>query len=139
MACKTTSIRPSRAPEFMRILQTAPLARLRCRAWAVAEMMIAMGLGLAMIAVACGLMAYSFRSYTSMVNYVDLDRSSRIALDRMTSDIRQADKLTSYSTNQLVFQTTDPNSGATNTLTFSYSSVNKTLTRTFNGQSMVLL
>jgi Tfp pilus assembly protein PilW len=105
----------------------------------LAEMMVAMALGGLVLVTALTLTFYSNRSYASMVNYVELDRTSRMALDTMTSDIRQADKLTSYSTNQLVFQSTDPNTGATNSLTYSYSPGNKTLTRTLSGQSKVLL
>ena len=103
------------------------------------EVMIAMAIGLMIVAAAAALITHSSRAFATMTNYVDLDRTSRIGLDRMTADIRQADKLTSFSTNQLVFQTTDPNSGATNSLTFTYSPGNKTLTRTLNGQSTVLL
>jgi len=103
------------------------------------EMMVALGLGSLVLAVAMGVTYQSSRSFATMVNYVELDRTSRNALDRITSDIRQADKLTSFSTNQLVFQTTDPNSGATNSLTFDYSPGNKTLSRTLNGQTTVLL
>ena len=103
------------------------------------EMMISLGLGSLVLAVAMAVTFHSSRSFATMVNYVELDRTSRNALDRITSDIRQADKLTSFSTNQLVFQTTDPNSGATNSLTFDYSPGNKTLSRTLNGQTTVLL
>jgi len=103
------------------------------------EIMVALGLGSLVLAVAMAVTFQSSRSFATMANYVDLDRTSRNALDRITSDIRQADKLTSFSTNQLVFQTTDPNSGATNSLTYDYSPGNKTLSRTLNGQTTVLL
>ena len=103
------------------------------------EVMIGLGVSSMVIVIAMAITFYSTRSFAAMTNYVELDRTSRNALDRITSDIRQADKLTSFSTNQLVFQTTDPNSGATNSLTFDYSPGNKTLSRTLNGQTTVLL
>jgi len=84
-------------------------------------------------------MFYSARSFAAMTNYVDLDGQSRATLDQMSSEIRQADRLSSYATNQLVFQGTDPGSGAAYTLTYRYDSAAKTLTRIVNGQSKVLL
>src|SRR6266550_5802325 len=123
----------------MRCLPSVRVAKSHCRAFTLVEMMIAMGLGSMVIVVAMATTFYSSRSFATMTNYVELDRTSRNALDRMTSDIRQADKLTSFSTNQLVFQTTDPNSGATNSLTYDYSPGNKTLSRTLSGQTTVLL
>ena len=103
------------------------------------EMMVGLGVGSVVLAVAMATTFYSSRSFATMTNYVELDRTSRSALDRMTSDIRQADKLTSFSTNQLVFQTTDPGNGSVYSLTYTYSPGNKTLSRTLNGQTTVLL
>lgn len=42
-----------------------------------------------------------------MVNYVDLDHYNRIALDRMTREIRQVRALTSFSKTSLVFEDYD--------------------------------
>jgi Tfp pilus assembly protein PilW len=106
---------------------------------ALAEMMMAMGLGSLVIVAAMALTFYGSRTFATMANYVELDRTSRLALDQMMSDIRQADCLTSFSTNQLVFQTTDPNSGAVSSLTYTYSPGDQTVSRTFNGKTTVLL
>ena len=57
----------------------------------------------------------------------------------MTTDIRQANKLTSYSATNLVFETTDPSTGATNNLTLNYNEAAGTLTRTYLDQTNTLL
>jgi len=105
----------------------------------LAELMVAIGLGSLVLAVAMALMLYGTRGCAAIANYADLDKSSRSALDRIISDIRQADKLTFFSTNRMDFQTTDPNSGAVNTLTYTYNANGKTLSRTFTNQTIVVL
>ena len=77
------------------------------------ELLVAAGLSTMVFASMASLMFFSGRSFVALANYVDLDNSSRSALDRMTTDIRQANKLTSYSATNLVFETTDPSTGAT--------------------------
>jgi len=97
---------------------------------------------MAMVLVVGGVMVFAFytaRSFAAMSNYVDLDSKSRNTLDRMTSEIRQADKLTAATTNSLAFQTTDPTSGAVHTLNYSYNADAKTVTRTYDGVTSVLL
>ena len=83
--------------------------------------------------------SFSARSFAALSNYVDLDRKSRNALDRMSQDIRQADVLTNFTSNTLVFQTTTLTNTNKVNLTYTYSPSAKTLTRTFNGQSKILL
>src|SRR5436309_4049897 len=65
----------------------------------------------------------SNRSFIAIGNYVNLDQTSRLAVERMTRDIRNSQNLTSFSTNQLVFTY----SGTTN-LVYSYNSSARTLT-----------
>ncbi len=60
---------------------------------------------------------YNARSLAALTNYVDLDRNSRHALDILSRDIRQADKLASFTTSELIFNT----GGGTNNLRFLYS------------------
>src|SRR5438105_14563552 len=72
-----------------------------------------------------------------MTNYVDLDSKSRNTLDRMTSEIRQADKLTAATTNSLAFQTTDTTNGAVHTLNYSDNADAKPVTRTYEAATSV--
>jgi hypothetical protein len=76
---------------------------------------------------------YTSRSFAAIINYVDLDQYSRKALDKMSMEIRQADRLVSNSTNQLTFSY---NGG---TLSYTYNPQTKTLTRTFGSETEVLL
>ena len=103
------------------------------------ETLIATGVGSIVMAAVLALFLFSARSFAALANYVDLDNKSRNALDTMSSDIRQADFLSSYQTNQLVFQMTDPTTSNTLALTYFYDPAATTLTRTLGVRSTVLL
>jgi hypothetical protein len=103
------------------------------------ELMVATGAGSIVLAAVLALFLFSARSFAALGNYVDLDNKSRNALDTMSSDIRQADFLSSYQTNQLIFQTTDPTTSNTLALTYLYDPAATTLTRTLGVRSTVLL
>lgn len=99
------------------------------RAFTLFELIVATGAGGLLFAAVAVMMMYGGKSTAMMGNYVALDQSDRDTLDTMTTDIRQANMVTSYATNQLQLQTTDVNTGATNTLTYTYNATNGTLTR----------
>jgi len=54
------------------------------------ETVVAMGVGVLVLTVVAVLSVYALRSFTAMGNYADLEAKSRMALDRITSDMRQA-------------------------------------------------
>lgn len=97
------------------------------------ELLVSVGIGGLLLAVIAVFMMYTARSFASLDNYLDLDVKSRLALDRMSKEIRQADRLTSFATNQLVFAYAGTN------LTFRHDVAARTLTRSFNGTSEILL
>ena len=70
----------------------------------------------------------SNRSFVAMGNYVNLDQTSRLAVEQMTRDIRNAQNLTSFSTNQLVFAFS-----GTNNLVYTYNPSSATLTSWITG------
>ncbi|MFT4588024.1 MAG: Tfp pilus assembly protein PilW [Candidatus Binatia bacterium] len=107
--------------------------RLRRRGASLVELLVSVGISGMVLAVIAVFMMYTARSFASLDNYLDLDVKSRLALDRMSREIRQADGLTSFATNQLVFAYTGTN------LTFAHDAVAKTLTRSFMGTSETLL
>lgn len=80
------------------------------------------GLGVA------SLVFYSGRSFAAIANYVELDHRSRIALDTMSKEIRQANRLSSYTSTSLTFEDSDGTP-----LIYAYDSGTKTLIRTKNG------
>lgn len=71
---------------------------------------------------------YSGRSIASLANYVDLDNYSRKALDRMSQQIRQTNRLLECTSTNLTFEDADGSR-----LSFVYDTTAKTLTRYKNG------
>lgn len=117
MVCKTTSTKPNRAGGFT-----------------LYEMLFAVMIGsmaLLIIATSASMIIHGF---VSLSNYIELDRASRHALDVMSKDIRQAEALSSYNETNLTFL-----DGNKQTLSYSYSPESRTVTRTQNGQSEILL
>lgn len=100
------------------------------------EILVATAIAGVVLIVVGGLMFYSARSFAALTNYVDLDQRSRNALDRMISEIRQTDGLNGFSSTQLVFANTN---SSPPTVTYTYNPTAKTLTKTLNGVSTVLL
>lgn len=92
------------------------------------ELMISTAIGSVIAAAIMILMLYSGRSFAAMANYVSLDRSSRNALDVMSKQIRQTNKLTASTSTSLTFEDSDGG-----TLIFTYDPSARTLTRTKNG------
>lgn len=88
------------------------------------ELMMAMGISL-VIATAIGLLAFfSSRSFVAMTNYMEMAQYSRLALDKMSQEIRQTSQLTAYTTNSLTFLDVNGNS-----LRYTYDAGNRKLLR----------
>jgi type II secretory pathway pseudopilin PulG len=104
------------------------------------EVMVAMGVGSAVLAVIMALMLFSARSFAALVNYVDLDNSSLKALDSMTSEIRQADRLLQGTARSMTFRFSDPiNTNLTWAVDYVYNPDARTLTRIQGVNRSVLL
>lgn len=117
------------------LLRVPQMQQRRARiAFTLLEVCIAVAIAVMVIGVVMSLTVYSSRTFAALGNYSDLDRASRLAVDTMTADIRQAKVLTSYATNELVF--TDITNG---TFSYTWDPAAQTLTRSYNGQSRVLL
>ncbi len=115
-------------------LQAQGPSRHSRRGMTLLETTIATAVGSIVLAAVMALFVFSSRSFVAMGNYMDLDRASRNALDRMSRDIRQTRSLQSYSSNKLVFVDYD-----TNTLTFAWDATSGQLTRSKGSSTMVLL
>src|SRR6185503_8459915 len=90
--------------------------RRRTSGFTLVEFLVALGLtGIVLTAIA-QLTFYTGRSFAALLNYTELDKYSRNALDQMVYKIRQADELDSYSPTHLAFTY-----GGTNTLVYDYS------------------
>src|SRR5438309_8681366 len=97
-------------------------------AMTLVELLVATAIGAIVSLGVAVLMTYSGRSFAAMANYVSLDRASRNALDTMSRQIRQTNKLTDSTATSLTFQDSDGGS-----LVFSYDANSKTLIRSKNG------
>jgi hypothetical protein len=95
----------------------------------LAELLIGMGLAGLVLAAVATVAFYSARSFAALTNYVDLDNYSRNALDSMTREIRQADRLVSSSDHELVFEHSNPATGAKYQVRYLYNPEAKTLVR----------
>lgn len=96
--------------------------------------MVGVGISSLMLVALASLTMYTGRSFAAMVNYVDLDKASRSALDTMSQQIRQTRRLKEATTYKLVFEDYDGKD-----LTFEYSEGSRTLTRSKTDETSKIL
>src|SRR6185436_14357189 len=121
LECKTTSIKRQR-----RFHQRSGLS--------LVELVIGVGLtGIAATALLI-LSSSTGRSLAELANYVDLDHYNRVALDNLTRELRQVRYLNTYSSNSVTCTDKDGSQ-----LSYVYSPIDRTLTRTKAGFSTRLL
>lgn len=125
MVCKTT---------FTRCPQYQAARRFQSAGFTLSEVVFAMGLGTLLLLVVCGFSVYSARSYAALNNYVDLDHANRLAVDQMTCDLRQCNRITAASATSLTIEDSDGS-----TLIYTYNPSTRTLVRAKNGIAKNLL
>jgi Tfp pilus assembly protein PilW len=86
---------------------------------------IGMGLASLLFAAIASVYLYSARSFVDLGNYMQMDGNARHALDLMSSDIRQADGIASYSSNALTLKF------GTNLLSYTLDTAQRTLFRDY--------
>jgi hypothetical protein len=107
---------------------------------ALPELLIGLGISLLCLAAVCCMFVFQARSNAALANYVDLDIKNRTALDRISRDIRQSNRLLRYSTTNMVFETLNTTNGTLGQLAYVYSPKTGTLIRTNSGErNMTLL
>ena len=99
----------------------------------LASLLMALGLGGLLLAVAAGVYLYSTRSFVDLGNYMEMDGNARNALDVMSAEIRQAEGINSYSSNTLSLRF------GTNVLSYTLNSSQRTLSRTYGSVTRTLL
>ena len=67
------------------------------------EVLIALGIGALLLMAVASMTMFSSKSLAGLYNYVELSSANRLALDKMTRDIRQAQRLSGFTTNKLTF------------------------------------
>ena len=98
------------------------------------EMLVSLAIGSIMMIAVGSFGLFSAKSFASIANYVDLDATSRNALDRLTKDVRQVNRLVSNTSTNLVFEDSDGSS-----LEYVYSPSAQSLSRIKGGRTEVLL
>jgi hypothetical protein len=86
---------------------TAASDRRRHSGTTLVDVMVGAALVSVVLMAVSALTAFGGRSFAAMANYVDLDQHSRGALDRMSKEIRQCNRLITSQTNYLWFEDFD--------------------------------
>ena len=102
------------------------------------ELVVAAGVGCMVLCCMAVVFANSSRSFVALGNYINMDQTSRNALDKMTRDIRMSRDLTNFTSSKLVF-----NYVGTTNMTLQYDPSSRKLVQIFqwgaNQKTNVLL
>jgi hypothetical protein len=129
-----------RQPRRHEALSPVPRNSRNLQASTLVELLMAVGVGSTLLTVIMSLVLYSARSYAALVNYVDLDNLSRNALDQMTMEIRQADRLVSGDATSMRYRFTNPTNALLSwEVNYVYSPDSRTLARLQGLNRTVLL
>jgi hypothetical protein len=109
------------------------------QAWSLIDLMVGVSV-FAICAMALGSISlFSFRSYAAMANYALLDQYNRQAMDQLTYELRQAQKITSYTTNSTSSTLNFINGSGVN-VAYTFDSSRQRVTRSgSDGSSKILL
>jgi prepilin-type N-terminal cleavage/methylation domain-containing protein len=109
------------------------------RGFTLVELLVAIALGSLALVTTMSLSLYSLRSFAALTNYVDLDNLSRNALDHMTREIRQADRVLAGSDGQTLRLWVTPFGGGGHEVIYRYDAQSQDVTRTVGSDVQVLL
>lgn len=110
-------------------------SRRRLAAFTLSEVMVAVALGMMVMAAVAFMTLYGSRTSASVINYTDLETRSRYALDLISREIRQSQAVLSFQTNLPVKSITLTNADQAATINLSYDSAARTVTLQKTGQS----
>lgn len=92
------------------------------------EYFVAMSVGLLVLTAAVAFWAFAAKTCASLLGYVELSNKSKIAMDTISQQIRNAKRVKSCSTSALVLSLPGTNS---DTVTYSYNSTDQKLAQSF--------
>lgn len=98
------------------------------------ELMVTFAITVLVAAVVAAFIFYSSRSFVAMSHYTEMNQKSQIALDKMSKEIRQANKVTELSSTSVKLQNADGS-----TFAFTFDPQNRKLSRVANGTSTTYL
>ena len=100
----------------------------RAQGFALSEVLVAFGvISLTMLVIAA-ISMFSTRSFYALFNYVDLDDMNKRAIDQITRDVRQANRVKLATTTKLVLEDFDGED-----LVYEYQAAARVVTRSKNG------
>ncbi|MCW5554592.1 MAG: hypothetical protein KIS67_20830 [Verrucomicrobiae bacterium] len=82
--------------KFLASNQNRAGGRRRSSGLSLTELIVATGLGMVVLMILGVLSVHALRSFVAMGNYASLDARNRLALDKMSRDIRQATEVTIF-------------------------------------------
>ena len=100
----------------------------------LAEALIAIGVTALLMLAVVTFSVFTGRSFAALYNYVELDDANRLAMDQITRDVRQANRVKTWTDTSLLLE--DSNGSD---IGFTYDAGQKTLVRIQNGVRRVLL
>lgn len=109
--------------------------------FALLEAIIAAGITTLLVLVLCSFTMFSGKSFAALFNYVDLDDVNKVAMDRITRDVRQANRVTQAYTNLVTGKVTSitlENADLSLT-TYTYNPTLRILTRSKGASTQVIL
>ena len=98
------------------------------------EVLIALAIGGLLLMTVASMTMFSSKSLAGLYNYVELSSANRLALDKMTREIRQTQRLSEFTTNKLTFVDFDDKR-----LVYQYFPSDRVLMRSKNGVDESLL
>ena len=106
----------------------------KVKGFTLIELLVAFALGVVVVGGVCALTVFTAENFLATTNYVQLDNQSRMAVDLVSREIRNATALVSFSTNgpQFLLLTNATLAQAT---TVTYSSTTRTVTLAKTGQT----
>lgn len=102
--------------------------------WTLVELMVVMALCTIVLAALVPTITFVSESFIATGNYSDLDRTSRIALDTLSRDIRNAAAVSSYATNSITLSNQDGTQ-----ITYAWNPSTGNFARSDNAGTRVLL
>lgn len=109
------------------------------KGFTLVELLVAIAIGSLALMTVMSLSLYSLRSFAALTNYVDLDNLSRNALDHMTREIRQADRVMTGSDATTLRLWVTPYGGSGREVVFAYDARTGEVTRSEGADVRVLL
>lgn len=104
---------------------TKPLPRRQIAGFLLSETMFGMAVLMLLVFAVITFSIFAARSFAALFNYVDLDDKNRIAIDQITRDVRQSNRVKEASATRLVLEDSDGDD-----IIYNYDAVARILTRT---------